>query len=122
MCSTADGQVGKLVQAIQLDDGWLQDVLARINLRDEVERVKEERKAVQEGLRRLGRRYQDRLCDDAEYDRQKRLMEMELDSLVVPEADASEEAGLLVKQLPELWSGATLQERHRLLVSTRLSM
>ena len=43
-----------------------------------MEHVKEERKAVHEGLRRLGRRYQDRLCDDAEYDRQKRLMEMEL--------------------------------------------
>ncbi len=35
----------------------------------------------------------------------------------MPEADASEEAGNLVQQLPELWSGATLQERHRILVS-----
>ncbi len=42
---------------------------------------------------------------------------MELDSLVVPEADASEEAGTLVQQLPKLWSGATLQERHRLLIT-----
>ncbi len=44
-------------------------------------------------------------------------MEMELESLVVPEADASAEAGQLIQQLPELWSEATLQERHRLLVS-----
>jgi len=42
---------------------------------------------------------------------------MELESLVVPEADASEEAGNLVQRLPELWLGANLQERHKLLVS-----
>ena len=44
-------------------------------------------------------------------------MEMELDSLVVPEADASEQAGNLVQQLPKLWSRATLPERHELLIT-----
>ena len=43
-------------------------------------------------------------------------MEMELESLVVPEANATEEAGQLVQWLPEPWSGATLQERHKLLI------
>ena len=59
------------VEAIQLDDGWLQEVLARISLKDEVERVKSERKQVQERLRRLARTYREGLCEDAEYDRQK---------------------------------------------------
>jgi len=36
--------------------------------------------------------------------------------LVVPEANATEEAGQLVQRFPELWSGATLQERNKLLV------
>ncbi len=35
---------------------------------------------------------------------------------VVPDADTTEEAGSLVQRLPDLWSGANLQERHRLLV------
>jgi len=117
MCDIADEQVGRLVEAIQLDGDWLQDVLDRISIKDEVERVRSERKQVQERLKRLARTYRDGLCDESEYERQKRLMEMELESLVVPEADATEEAGKLVQQLPELWSGATLQERHRLLVS-----
>ena len=69
MCDIADDQVGRLVEAIQLESDWLEDILARISLKDEVERVREERRAVHDGLRRLGRRYQDRLCDDAEYDR-----------------------------------------------------
>lgn len=117
MCDIADKQVTRLVGAIQLDGGWLEDVLARISLKNEVERVKSERKQVQERLKMLARTYRDGLCDDSEYDRQKRLMEMELEALVAPEADATEEAGKLVQQLPELWSGAIPQERHRLLVS-----
>ena len=36
---------------------------------------------------------------------------------MVPEANATEEGGQLAQRFPELWSGATLQERHRLLVS-----
>jgi len=36
---------------------------------------------------------------------------------VVPEADATEEAGKLVQRLPELWSDANLQERHKLLIT-----
>ena len=35
---------------------------------------------------------------------------------MVPEANATEEAGQLVQRFPELWSGATLQERNKLLV------
>ncbi len=35
---------------------------------------------------------------------------------MVPEANATEEGGQLAQRFPELWSGATLQERHRLLV------
>ena len=117
MCHIADEQVGRLVEAIQLDDDWLQQVLDRISLKDEVERVKSERRQLQERLKRLARTYRDGLCDDDEYDRQKRLLAMELEFLVVPEADASEEAGNLVQRLPELWFGATLQERHKLLIA-----
>ena len=35
---------------------------------------------------------------------------------MVPEANATEEAGQLVQRFPELWFGATLQERKKLLV------
>ena len=41
----------------------------------------------------MGRAYVDGVYDDEEYKRQKRAAELELESLVVPEADAAAEVG-----------------------------
>jgi len=113
----ADDQVGKLVEAIELGPQWLEEVLAIVSLKDEVERVKKERHLVQEKLRRMARAYVDGVFPDEEYHRQKRLLEMELESLVVPGANAAEEAGKLITNLPKLWAGANLGERRRLLLA-----
>ena len=73
--------------------------------------------AVQEKLRRMTRVYLDNLFPDEEYHRQKKLLEMELESLVVPQADAAEEAGKLILNLPGLWAKANLEERRKLLLA-----
>jgi hypothetical protein len=54
---------------------------------------------------------------DEEYHRQKKLLEMELESLVIPEANAAEEAGKMIMDLPRLWSKANQEERRRLLLT-----
>jgi len=41
---------------------------------------------------------------------------MELESLVVPHANAAEEAGKLILDLPRLWAGANQEERRKLLL------
>lgn len=88
----ADDQVGKLIEAIELGPRWLEEVLSIISLKGEVERVKKERQACQEKLRRMGKAYIDCLFPDEEHYRQKKLLELELESLVVPQANAAEEA------------------------------
>ena len=88
-----------------------------IAVEDELEKVRDRRQKVQERLRRLGRAYVDGVYDDDEYRRQKRTLELELESLVLPEADAAAEAGRLIERLPDLWTGATGEERRRLLVT-----
>ena len=35
--------------------------------------------------------------------------------MLIPEVDAAKEAGRLLADMPRLWTGATLQERHQLL-------
>ena len=116
-CHVADEQVGRMVGAIELGPHWLEDVLARISLKDEVDRINQRRREVQDRLRRLGRAYVDGLFPDEEYHRQRRLLEMELESLVVPEVNAAEEAGKLLMQLPSLWEAANLEERRKLLLT-----
>ena len=106
-----------MVGAIELGPRWLEEVLAIISLKDEVDRVKTQRQQLNERLRRLGRAYVDGLVPDEEYKRQKQLIEMELESLVVPQANAAEEAGALICDLPGLWDGANLEERRRLLLT-----
>ena len=68
-------------------------------------------------LRRLGRTFLDGLFDEIEYHGQKKSMEWELESLLIPEVDAAKDAGLLLGEMPRLWAGATPQERHQLLTT-----
>ncbi len=116
-CHIPDEQITGLIEAIELGPRWLEEALAIISLKDEVERVKKERSQIQEKLRRMARAYVDNLFPDEEYHRQKRLLEMELESLVIPQAGAAEEAGKLIMDLPRLWAGANLPERRRLLLT-----
>ncbi len=116
-CQIPDDQVRQLVAAIELGPKWLEEVLAIIDLKDEAGQVEKKRQAVEEKLRRMARAYVDGLFPDDEYRRQKRLLEMEFESLVVPDADAAEEAGRLIMDLPALWGSATLEEQRKLLLT-----
>ena len=82
-----------------------------------MDRVKEERRKVQEKLKRLGKAFVDGVYDETDYQRQRRQLVLALESLVVPEADAAEEAGNLILQLPHLWEAASLSERRQLLLT-----
>ena len=116
-CDLADAQIGKIIEAIELGPRWEEEVLSIVSTRDEAESIREKRQKVQERLRRLGKAYVDGVYDDDEYKRQKRACEMELESLVLPEADAAAEAGRLISRLPNLWSGANFEERRKLLLT-----
>ena len=55
--------------------------------------------------------YVDGVFPDNEYHRQKKLLEMELESLVIPQVDAAEEAGKLILDLSRLWGQANQEEK-----------
>ena len=116
-CEIADEQVGRLIEAIELGPQWMEEVLSIVSHKDEVFRINEERQRTQEKLRRMAKAYIDGVFPDEEYHRQKRLLEMELESLVVPGANAAEEAGKIIADLPQLWAGANEEEKRRLLLT-----
>lgn len=87
-CHTIDDQIQKLVSAIKLGSQWLEEVLAIIKLKDQIDKVKKDGQTAQEKLRRMTKAHVDGLFPDEEYNRQKKLIEMELECLVVPEANA----------------------------------
>ncbi len=53
-CESADEQVGKLVEAIVLEQDWLDKALAQIEVKDEVERIRGRRQQLEERRNRLG--------------------------------------------------------------------
>jgi site-specific DNA recombinase len=59
-----------LIEAIELSPQWLEEVLAIISLKDEVEKVKKQRQDIQEKLRRMVKAYVDGVFPDEEYHRQ----------------------------------------------------
>ena len=68
-------------------------------------------------IKRLGQIYVDGVIPEGDYRYQKLTLELELESLVMPEVDAIQEAGKLLQDLPKLWEGATVDERRRLLMA-----
>ena len=116
-CHVPDDQMGRIVEAILLPEAWMDRVLSQVHLADEVTRVQEERKKVQQRLKRLGRAYVDGLYSDEDYRKEKRLLEDQLGALVVPGVDAAKEAGRLLEDLPRLWEEANLAERRSLLLT-----
>ena len=90
-------------------------VLAKIQLDDEVKRVKGERKRVEERMRRLREVYLEGDLPRDQYGERKRSLEVQLASLVIPDVDAAQEAGRLLEGLAALWQEADLRERCRLL-------
>ena len=116
-CPIIDNQISGLIEAIELGPRWLEEVLTIISLKDEVETISNKRQNAQEKLRRMAKAYIDGVFPDEEYYRQKKLLELELESLIIPEANAAEEAGKLIMSLPELWEKANQEERRKLLLT-----
>ena len=116
-CDIPDDQIGRIVSAIVLPDAWTDRVLAQVHLVDEVERVQQERRDVEQRLRRLGTAYVDGLYSNEDYHREKRFLEDRISSLVIPGVDAAREAGKILEDLPLLWEQADLTERRKLLVN-----
>ena len=116
-CLIPDEQIGRIISAIELGPAWQDQIMGMISVKGEVERVHEARRRAQDRLKRLGQAFVDGVYDEAEYQRQRRQMKLALESLVVPEADAAEAAGNLIQQLPQLWDGATIEERRQLLLT-----
>jgi len=63
----------------------------------------------------LGKTYLDGVIEDGEYNVQRKLLQNNLDSLVIPEADAAMNAGEMLESLGLIWQKATLEEKHKLL-------
>ena len=71
---------------------------------------------VTEKLHRMAQAYVDGHYPEEQYRQGKRRLELELESLVVPEVSEAEEAGRILSDLPDLWRDADMEERRKILL------
>lgn len=84
-----DNQIGQIVGAVDLPEAWMDRVLAKIHIADEVNRIGQERFKTEQRLKRLGRAFVDGLYTDDDYRREKRSLEESLAAMVVPGVDSA---------------------------------
>ena len=116
-CDLPDEQMGRIIESILLPKSYMDQVVAEIQLVDEVQRVERERKRMEERLRRLREVYLEGDLPRDQYSERKRSMETQIASLIIPDVDAAKEAGRLLEDLPTLWEEADLGERRKLLTA-----
>jgi DNA invertase Pin-like site-specific DNA recombinase len=114
-CNMIDEQIDKVIQSLVLEPSWRERIIAKISTLSERELMLKQRKQIQEKLRRLGKTYLDGVIEDGEYNLQRKLLQDNLDSLVIPEADAAMNAGELLESLGLIWQKTTIEEKHKLL-------
>ena len=114
-CDVIDSQMEEVIKSLALESSWRERIMAKMEAFSDHERVLRQRKAVSEKLRRLGKAYVDGVVSEGEYGVQRTLLNDCLNSLVIPENDATITAGEMLENLGFVWSKATLEEKHRLL-------
>jgi site-specific DNA recombinase len=114
-CAVIDRQIDRIIQSLVLEPSWRESIISRVSTLSEHEYILKQRKQIQEKKRRLGKTYLDGVIGDGEYNVQRKLLQDNLDSLVIPEHDATMNAGELLESLSLIWQNATLEEKHKLL-------
>jgi len=107
----------EIMRSLTLESSWHEKILAEVTSLSERERVLKERRRTEDKLRRLARAYIDGLIDEADYAVQRSSLLQVLETLVIPEADATLNAGKFLDNLGTVWQEASLEERHRILVN-----
>ena len=72
-----------------------------------MELVKQQRQRVKDKPKRLGNAFVDGVYEEAEYQRQRCQLELEMESQVVPEADAAEEVPAMPRNMWKSRNGWT---------------
>ena len=115
-CDQIDEQVNEILSSVALDPSWKERIIARISTRSEHDQILRERKSINDRLRRLSKTYVDGLIEDGEYELQRKLLQDRLSTLVIPEMEAAMDAGAFLENLGIIWTKATMEEKHKLLV------
>jgi hypothetical protein len=110
-----DRLVIDLLRKIRLPETWQRDIERLIQNMDIVRKIENRRLEIEDELRRAGRAFADGAFNEEEYDRRRKKLIAEKDSLVVPDGAKAIEMGMQLETIGDFMVDATAEEKYKIL-------
>ena len=110
-----DSQIDNIIRGLALPQSWQIEVLNIVTSPDERVYAAKQKERIEEKMKRLRRLYSELEISEAEYELEKRRLEVSLASLTVPKEDETVKAGEKLKRMLAIWDGANDQEKAKML-------
>jgi hypothetical protein len=110
-----DRLVIDLLRKIRLPETWQRDIERLIQNMDIVRKIENRRLEIEDELRRAGRAFADGAFNEEEYDRRRKKLIAEKDSLVVPDGAKAIEMGMQLETIGDFMIDATAEEKYKIL-------
>ncbi len=110
-----DAQIDRIIRNLTLPQSWQIEVLNIVTSLDERVNVAKQRERIEEKMKRLRKLYSELEMSEAEYELEKRRLEVTLASLTVPKEDETIKAGEKLRSMLAIWDGASEEEKAKML-------
>jgi len=112
---TMNQHVFDLLRNIHLPEDWQKDIEQLLQNMDVVRKIENRRLEIEEELRRTGRAFADGAFTEDDYDRRRKKLITEKDSLVVPDGAKAIEMGMQLETIGDFVDEATNDEKYKIL-------
>jgi len=110
-----DQLVFDLLRNIRLPEAWQKDIEQLLQNMDVVRKIENRRLEIEEELRRTGRAFADGAFNEDDYDRRRKKLISEKDSLIVPDGAKAIEMGMQLETIGDFIDEATDDEKYKIL-------
>jgi len=110
----ADEQIGRIMQAFRLPEGWQETIKKISSGDDERQKILADRKRMEERLRRVAEMYEDGVLTRVEYEKRRMVVTKEMDTLILPDSDNLIGHGTQVETFRQIWPIATPEEQREI--------
>jgi site-specific DNA recombinase len=113
--NTMDQLVLNLLRNIHLPESWQKDIEQLLQKMDVVRTIETRRLEIEDELRRVGRAFADGAFSEDDYDRRRKKLISEKDSLVIPDGARAIEMGMQLETIGDFINDATDDEKYKIL-------
>ncbi len=110
-----DGHALNLLRSLRLPEDWQKDIERLLEDMDVVRKIESRRFEIDDELRRVGRAFADGVFNEDDYERRRKKLLAEKDSLIIPDEAKSIEMGMQLENIGDFLDEATTEEKYKIL-------